>query len=561
LASWPRSTKALGMTSIEGYVTWKRLEPHKEGEFDFSFYDAIVHKLAEYELKFFPLLIVGSGYALPDWFISTPDNIGFVCLEHGLENAVQSIWSPAHKRHVERVLKAFGDHYGPMNVLEAVRLGPSGNYGESQYPAGGNWGPKGAAMHIHIGWWAGDKHGRDDFRRFLREKYTDIAALNSAWDTSYKSFDDADTALPETMRARRQRADFTKWYTDSMTDWCNYWGGVTRAALPDTPIYQSAGGWGFREAGTEYSAQADGMRPIGGGIRLTNETDSFEQNIYATRLAATSARLYGLPLGYEPASSHTARGTAGRIFNTLTTNGDHLFTYHSNLFNSQLSIEKWITYTPLFELRQPPLIDVAVYYPETENQLDDAAFRSIYAWGFNPRAAAVRRVVDVDYLDDYLVRQGFLDRYKALVCAWGDTIEQDVQEKMDAWLRAGGTLIYPSFPRGPLRNVEGESKIYARWAAGDTGAGRFARFKGDMEPPSLFGDFVRQTLATVETLHPLTKRVISAERPDQTFLSAQEDGHVLALNYTAQPARVVFGPDLALMVEPYGIARVQLQAK
>lgn len=550
--------RALGMTSVEGYVSWKRLEPRREGEFDFSFYDAIVNALAEYDLKFFPLLIVGSGYALPEWFIKSPDNIGFKCLEHGIENPIQSIWSPTHRRHVERVLQAFGNHYGPMHVLEAVRLGPSGNYGESQYPAGGNWGPRGEEMHIHIGWWAGDRYARDDFRKFLTQKYGNIASLNAAWGANLASLDAADCAIPETMVSRRQRADFTQWYTDSMTRWCNEWGAITRAALPDTPIYQSAGGWGFREAGTEYSAQAEGMIPIGGGIRLTNETDSYEQNVYATRLAATAAKLYNLPLGYEPASGHTARGIAGRIFNTLTTNGDHLFTYQGNLINSQLSIQKWVDYLPLFETRRPPLIEVAVYYPETDNQLGDAAFRHLYAWGFNPRAAAVRRVVDVDYLDDHLLRGGFLDRYKVLVFAWGEVMEADVQQKVDAWVRAGGTLLYTSFPRGPLRDVEGESKFYSRWAAGNTGAGRFARFQGDMEPPSLFSEFVRTELMKVDGLNPWTRLSIAAVRPDQCFLSVQDDGHLLALNYTAQLATVVIDLAHALKVEPYGIARMEL---
>jgi len=552
--------RVLGMTSIEGYVTWKRLEPEREGVFDFSFYDPIVQKLAEYDLKFFPLLIVGSGYALPEWFMASDENVGFVCLEHGIENAVQSIWHEPHRRHVERVLKAFGDHYGPTGALEAVRLGPSGNYGESQYPAGGNWGPKGEAMHIHIGWWAGDAHGRADFRRFLRAKYADIAALNTAWGTALETFEQADCALPETTLSRRQRADFTQWYTDSMSDWCAWWGQVTRDALPDTPIYQSAGGWGFREAGTDYSAQTQAMQGIGGGIRLTNETDSFEQNVYATRLASTAARLYGVPLGYEPASSHTPRGVAGRIFNTLTTNGDHFFTYQSNLLYNQMAIDKWIAYTPLFETRRPPLMEVAVYYPETENQLGDAAFRSLYAWGFNPRAAAVRRVVDVDYLDDNLIRQGYLDQFKVLVCVWGDTVEADVQDKLDAWLRAGGTLLYHRYPRGPMVTVEGDSSRFAAWSSGDTGAGRFVRFQGDMEPPSLFTDFVRETLLTVDSLHPWTQALIAAQRPDQAFLSLQDDGHVLALNYTSAPATVTLGNGVVFDVPPYGITRVPVES-
>lgn len=533
--------RALGMTSIEGYVTWKRLEPTKEGDFDFSFYDAIVNKLAEHDLKFFPLLIVGSGYALPEWFIHSSDNVGFVCLEHGLENAVQSIWSPTHRRHVERVLKAFGDHYGPGGRLEAVRLGPSGNYGESQYPAGGNWGPKGEAMHIHLGWWAGDRYGREDFRRFLRVQYGSVENLNASWEAKLGSIDEADCVLPEVMVSRRQRADFTKWYTDSMSDWCAWWGGVTRRALPDTPIYQSAGGWGFREAGTEYSVQAEGMVPIGGGIRLTNETDSFEQNFYATRLAATAARLYDIPLGYEPASGHTARGVVGRIFNTLTTNGDHLFTYHSNLLYSQLAIDKWLKYLALFDERQKPKVEVAVYYPETDNQLGDAAFRYLYAWGFNPRAAAVRRVVDVDFLDDHLLRGGFLDRYKVLVWVWGEVIEADVQAKIDAWVRAGGTLLYPSFPRGPLKTVEGETNLFSRWSSGDTGAGHFVRFRGDMEPASLYADFVRAELLKIPTLSPGVRAAVGCDLPDQVFVSVREDGKALVMNYTEEAATVRVG--------------------
>ena len=77
-----------------------------------------------------------------------------------------------------------------------------------------------------------------------------------------------------------------------------------------------------------------------------------------------------LDLGFEPASSHTARGTVGRIFNTTATNGDHFFTYHSNLFDKQMSIAKWLKHFTYFDCRQDPIIDVALYYPETMNGLD-----------------------------------------------------------------------------------------------------------------------------------------------------------------------------------------------
>jgi hypothetical protein len=114
--------------------------------------------------------------------------------------------------------------------------------------------------------------------------------------------------------------------------------------------------------------------------------------------------------------------------------------------------------------------------------------------------------------------------------AWGDVMEEDVLEGIDAWIQQGGTLIYPAFPRGPLSNVEGESKIFNRWTQGKTGAGVFRRFVGDMEPPSLYADFVKGVLVGTDGLHAWTRAAVTAQRPEQVFLSMQADGHVLVLN-------------------------------
>ncbi|GMW02723.1 MAG: hypothetical protein AMXMBFR84_38590 [Candidatus Hydrogenedentota bacterium] len=559
LADLAPLARLLGFTAVESYVTWKRLEPEVEGQFDFAFYDAIVNKLAEYDLKWFPLLIVGSAYALPDWFIGGAEDVGFVCLEHGIENPIQSIWSPYHQRHVTRVLQAFGAHYEPMGVLQGVRLGPSGNYGESQYPAGGNWSPEGQEMHIHIGMWAADAYAIQDFRAAMRAKYTTVDSLNTAWETRYTTFDEVPVMVPQFIRVPRQRLDTAQWYTDSMSEWCAWWVNESAKALPHTPIYQSAGGWGFLEGGTDYVAQTAAMVPVGGGIRLTNETDSFEQNFYVTRLAATAARLLGTGLGYEPASSHTARGTVGRVFHTATTNGDHFFTYFHNIMNQPMSIDKWIEYANVLDLRQDPVVEVAVYYPETMNRLDDGTFRHLYAGGFYPRAREVRRVVDVDYLDETLIRDGYLERYKVLVFCWGNYIESDVLAAIDAWVQKGGVVVYPSFPRGDLQTIEGKTKVFAAWTAGKTGQGSFHRFPGDMEPPSLYGDYLRKVLRRTSVLNPLTSLVIQYEMPEHVFVVVQADGHALALNYSETDQELDLG-GTKTAIPSYGIARVPLTA-
>jgi hypothetical protein len=246
----------------------------------------------------------------------------------------------------------------------------------------------------------------------------------------------------------------------------------------------------------------------------------------------------------------------GRIYNTTATDGDHLFTYHSNVMNHPLEVEKWLKYLTVLDTRQPPVVEVAIYYPETMNQLDDSAFRHLYAWGFNPRAAAVRRVVDVDYLDERLIREGYLDQYKVLVFAWGDIIEDDVQDLVDAWIRRGGIVIYPSFPKGPLTSLSGSTRVFESWVNGETGEGAFHRFPGDMEPPSLYAEFVRRTLLDVAQLQPLTRTALQAKHPEQVFLTVQADGHLLVLNYRDEPALLELPDRAAFTLEPYSIQRV-----
>lgn len=552
--------KLLGFTSIECFVRWDMIEP-QPGVFDFSHYDQIAQAIESQGLKWFPNLVITSAFSMPQWYYESPENVGMVCLEHGELNQVPSIWNEANRKHVTRVLAAFGDHYEPMGVLEAVRLGPSGNFGEAQYPAGAGsaLGYKSKPMHAHIGWWCGDALAKSAFQSFLQQRYPSIQKLNEAWDEGYASFDEIQPQLPEGYRTRQGRFDMTSWYSDSMSEWCDFWAQESRKAMPNTKIYQSSGGWGFREAGTDFSAQAQSMQKISGGIRLTNETDSFEQNFYATRLAATAAKVYGLPLGYEPAGYHSARGVVGRMFSTATTNGSNLYTRHSVLFTDPFSVENWLRDYSLLDQRANAIVDVAVYYPETMSQLDDGAFRHLYGWGFNPRAAEIRRRVDLDFLDERLIRDGFLDRYKVLVFCWGNIIDADVLQKIDAWIRAGGVAIFPTFPRGDYQSVEGDAEIFKNWERGGVGEGKFFRFKSDMEPISLYGDYVETVLNSLDQLHPWTKAMLTAQRDDLVHLSTLETGLLLALNYSDHPSVVTLQSGETISLAPLSIGQLDLK--
>ncbi|MCX6622554.1 MAG: beta-galactosidase, partial [Acidobacteria bacterium] len=395
--------RAFGFNGVESYVKWNFVE-RTPGVFDWSYYDAVVAECEKYGLKWFPLLIVGSSYSMPEWFHDSPENISYECLEHGMKADIPTIFHEAQVKYVRRFLNEFGKHYGGRKSLLGVRLGPSANYGEAQYPATGNWGYKGRPMHTHIGYWVGDPYANIAFRQWLKPRYAAITDLNKAWGgTKYASFEEVKTFLPITALNDRMRQDFSTWYMGAMTEWCEKWARWAREALPDTTIYQSSGGWGAVEIGTDYIAHTKSMAALHGGIRLTNENDSYVNNFCVTRPAASAARFYGARFGTEPAGFSSVRGVMNRLFNIITNNGQHLFYYDGNLWNNDQSPEAWLKHAPLLDERAQPAMDVAVFYPDTANKLSDAVMRHLGGASFFAAAQMFRSVMDYDFMGEQMV--------------------------------------------------------------------------------------------------------------------------------------------------------------
>ena len=219
---------------------------------------------------------------------------------------------------------------------------------------------------------------------------------------------------------------------------------------------------GASRIGTNYGANEE--HDPDNGDSPDHETDSRAELL--RHAVAVTAKHYGEPLGYE-AAIHTRR--FGRVWHTQT--GGAFLHLPAEHHNDTLPIDQWLEYA-LTATGAMGQTSVAVFYPETVNQLEDSAFRYLYAWGFNPRAAAVRRVTEVDYVDERLIDEGFLDRYRVLVFVWGTVMPDATLAKIDAWVKAGGTVIYPAFPRG---NLTGLSAGSSRGGRGE-GPGRFLPF-------------------------------------------------------------------------------------
>lgn len=387
----------------------------------------------------------------------------------------------------------------------------------------------------------------------MRGRYPTVEALNKAWASEFRQWGEVTCFVPQFAQSVRQRKDFVDWYMGVMSDWCERWAVWSREAMPNTPIYQSSGGWGFVECGTDFTDQTRSMAKVHGGIRATNETDSYAQNFQVTRMMSSSARFYGVDFGSEPAGFNSGKGVASRIYNILVNKGEHLFFYYGNVLGNDHGIDTWLALAPMLDARRSPVIDVAVLYPDTQSKIDDGVFRNLYASSFYQRIAALRPHLDFDFCGERMVLDGALKRYKVLVLAWSPTIESDAFKAIDAWVRDGGTVIAMAWDRLPYQTVEGDTGIPTRWWNGDTGKGRAVAIREDREPAHRFADRVRGELLKTDGLDPLTQAMLRTEKPDEVYVSALEGDTLAILNYSDAPAVVRVPGQEPVTVAPYRI--------
>ena len=540
--------RALGFNGVESYVRWNAVEGSR-GVFDWSYYDAIVAEAVKHGMQWLPLVVSGPAYTLPDWFHDSPDHLGFECLEHRQRTEIQTIFSDRWPIYVERFLLEFGKHYGAGKGILGMRTGVSGTYGEVQYPtnAGANMQYRGQPLHSHDGYWAAGSEAVASFRAWLRSRYPSIAEINRAWQADYRSFEDVQTFLPGTARTARQRLDFCNWYLDSMSDWADRWGAWVKEALPGHPAYQSVGGWDAVHNGTDSVRITRDAARRGLGVRVTNEGDNFAQNFGMTRLISSATRFYGARFALEPAGRATGRGVVARLFGALVSGADQLFYYAPNLFANDQGVAKWLQYAPLLDRRAKPLIDVAVFFPNTANKLDEAGIEKLNG-EFYTRVYSLRAITDHDFASEQMILDGALDRYKVLVFLWGATTEKPVLDRIAQWVEGGGTVITALTPR----TVEGDTSVAQRWEQGETGKGRVIRYSGDSLPAEYYLRFVGRQLQQLNNLHRSVTQALRMEKPDTVYWSVLQSGQLALLNFDDLPATVRFA-GRTLRMEPYGI--------
>ncbi len=439
--------REMGITSLQSYVGWAQLEP-EQGKITYALYDPVVDQLRKHGLKWLPFLITGPYIATPEWF-REEKGVDAVCLEHGIPIRIQSIWNPELRMGVRRFLELFKAHYEPA-VIEALNLGISGNWGESIYPAGGGFDMQG--VHTHIGWWCGDKYARTDFRRWLKNKYNNVVALNIAWETAFGGFEEVEPFLPEDAPSRRAVTDLKDWYTGSMTDYAEFWVKTAREMYPELPIYLCTGGDGEAALGADFSAQAKMCAKYNAGLRITNMSDDMLQGFAITRMVSSATRLYGGYYTSEPGGQNSPKGIAGRIFDIVAGGGRGAY------FKSLYSDAKGATdcgevFQNFADYLKPysPELPVAALMPNSSMVPGKTPLSRFLA-----RSAQLRDVLNFEFIDENMVSDGLLDRFKALVLLSGNVLEASTLEKLGSWVENGGVL-FVSGDSYPLQSVEGLS--------------------------------------------------------------------------------------------------------
>lgn len=455
--------RALGVTSIESYVTWETCERKGEGEWDWSQWDNQVKVLENNDLKWVPFLILGPAYSTPNWFRASKEHIPCRCLEHETDSKIESLWNPYLPKRVERFIKEFADRYGKTGVIESVLLGIQGDYGEAIYSvSGGGWTfniP--GEYHNHEGYWCGDPYALASFRKFVEKRYMSVDAVNKAWGSGFGSLEKVDfpgrqAELKEFKekvasgdpQARRRWLDFIDWYRESMTEWSDWWIATARKYFPKTPIYLCTGGDATPPHGSNFAEQCRVASEHNAGVRITNEASNYTANYAITRWVASAGKHYGAYFGFEPAGPEDEKGIVARIYNATASGANQLHDYNPNVTTNQSRINVQRDHIKYLFQVPKPIVPVAFWYPNVSLTLK---------WGgYLEKASMFRDYVDYDYIDESMLHTNALSEHKILVILHGDVMETSDAKQIAAWIEAGGRAIVMGVPK--FESVEGTSE-------------------------------------------------------------------------------------------------------
>ncbi len=389
----------------------------------------------------------------PAWYRKTAAFVPCRGLRSGKVLACMSIWSPSILRRFDEGYAAMAAHYGGSTKnVAAIYLSIHGDFGEATYPAGYHpdetrlFGKEGTAEPDY---WCGDDDARTSFRDLARARYGSVEKLNAAWGTSWGGFDAVDYppnayGRPFDVRAsarnRRRWLDFIDWYYDSMT---RFTADVTRIARKHFPqsllVVPLGNGDENVLLGQDNTGIPKALRGTGAQMRSTHGGYlPFAQNSASMlNRIATAARFYGEAYWSEPPGGITPEGEVGRFMEAVSLGSWGYWDWGQNPVGAVRTFQEF----GAFLTRERPLIDAALFYPTTDHRLHP---ETGYPQGLAAVGPVLRDVLAYDIVDERLVEDGALNRYRVLAWPEGDYVSAGALAAIVRWVKAGGVLVVPA---------------------------------------------------------------------------------------------------------------------
>lgn len=436
-----KQLKEDGITSVQIYCHWNKFEPQKRGEFSFDYYDEIVREIKEAGLLFLPFLLLGPRYAAPDWWLAQSGHVGMVCLEHGKECPVESIWNPEFRKEIERVYEAFAKHYLPWDVLESVQLGINGDYGESIMPVVGNW-P--GAYHTHRGFWCAGEDAKQSFRKYLQGHFGLVNQLNDRWGSNYSAWQEIQPFLKEFRPSMTAYLDLLDWYHASMTEYAGFCLKTAKRVFKNIPVYLCTGGIEEPEHASSFTEQAKAAAKNQCGIRLTNEGNNFFENFYLTIHMQSACEFYGAFMGLEPVGPILPEGVVVRTYGSLAYGNRQIFHYYSNLHEQKNGcyagqiVKKYEDMIGERSLKRK----ITMFWPI----IDSWAKGTQVSDNIRLAVSEIRKSYDLNAADEKMIQDGCIKDTKVLVLLDTSISTKKALLAITKWVENGGTLIANCHP-------------------------------------------------------------------------------------------------------------------
>lgn len=445
-----------GFTLLETSSDHLSTDETSPGVWDFSriALDAFRARRAGFDASYFP------HFAFPPaWYRERIPFTRIQCLEH--DQAVQAFspWEPKLVTTAERGLEQLNRRFHGGELLGGLYLGIHGDFGEAGLLSGArvavpslrdDWEKRFGNTHDHLGWWCADTLATADFRERMIRKYGDIDALNKVWGTRFLTRDDVRYPTAPSDGKRRYWLDFVEWYLASVSSMTGEIEQAARRSFGDSLLMLPMG---LADESPRGGNDNSLLVKTASERRVDVRSTHAGYKPFAASQAGpmgrifSAARFYGAPFWSEPPGKLTAEQEVLRLFAAASFGSKGLFDWADNIRQHRdlyYRYGKHLTY-------EPPVVDVAMFFPTTSHLMRSG---SGYPPVFEKGCTDIRDVLNYDIVDERMIGDGALDRYRVLVMWEGTIAEADTLARIREWVQAGGVIVAYDF--GKIETVEGD---------------------------------------------------------------------------------------------------------